>query len=762
VPQTCLCPRCRRRVLLPSRAAGQTVACPGCGFRITVPSDADRADDADQPGSRWPGVLLALTAGMALVVAAGLILFAVLPRDSALGRLLARAPDTGRPVPATEKAPPTDERAVVRVEDKPADPVTPAAEERPAPAPRTEEPPPKEETPPAPKEEPPAKEQPAPAPPEPAKPTTIAIKRIDKLDDEDLRKELLFAPEVALDQVPGSTAGLLTMARELESHGLIYPGPVAVAGQRPDLAGMPLRMGLDCRLGKEPAENLQALSRKLRTHLEAAIPRGSLDPRPDPDALRRELLGKEKPDWLQPEAIPALLQLLQAEGKPVRLVLVELLAKIDHKRATEALAMRALCDLSFDVREAAVRALAGRPREDYRDLLLAGLRYPWLPLQAHAAEALVALGHQDAVPQLVEMLKETPGTQPFTVTDAKKKEVLMVRELVRVNHLANCVLCHAPSFDRGDLVRGAVPTPGQALPAPVTTPQYYDRGGSFVRADVTYLRQDFSVVQTVDNPGKWPANQRYDYLTRLRPLTKQEVQRYELLKKELPLARLREPLAFALRELTGKDGGTDSDRWLALLSPKPKEKPAVTPEPAAQPARAAPADWKQFLMVRGAPEAIAADRQRAKKLADELVQASEAERGPLLAKLRDSTDPIHTRALAEAIPRLTGDARQKAREALDDHMSRESATALRDDLGDESAEVRRAAAAACGKAKTKGHIPDLIPLLEDTDAAVAEAALASLKALTGQDFGPAAGAAPADRAAAVRAWADWWKKQAGS
>jgi hypothetical protein len=41
---------------------------------------------------------------------------------------------------------------------------------------------------------------------------------------------------------------------------------------------------------------------------------------------------------------------------------------------------------------------------------------------------------------------------------------------VRINHLGNCLLCHSPSTSRADLVRGAVPTPGQPLPAPATTP----------------------------------------------------------------------------------------------------------------------------------------------------------------------------------------------------------------------------------------------------------------------------------------------------
>ena len=463
------------------------------------------------------------------------------------------------------------------------------------------------------------------------------------------------------------------------------------------------------------------------------------------------MLEKDHPDWLKPEAIPALLQLLQAENKPIRLVLVELLAKIDHKRATHALAVRALVDLSAEVRQTALQALSDRPTADYRDFLLAGLRYPWLPIQQHAAEALVALGQKDVVPQLIQLLDETPGTLPFTVS-GQKKEMIMVRELVRVNHLANCVLCHSPSFDRNDLVRGAVPTPGQPLPAPVTTPQYYERGGVFVRADITYLRQDFSVVQTVANPGKWPAYQRYDYLTRMRPLSKEEIKLADQIKKDLSMNQLREPVLFALRELTGKDGGLDPDRWLALLNPK-KEKPAKSAE---QPGGA---DWKQFLLVRGAPEALAAERREAKQQADELVKTPDSQRGPLLDQLRKGSDPFHTRALAEAIPQLTGDSRNKVRNALIEQMTHVSATALRDFLQDDSTDVRQAAATACGQANMKGQIPNLIPLLGDFDEGVAEAAHSSLRSLTGQDFGPAAGATPEKRTAAVRAWAAWWKKQ---
>ena len=112
-------------------------------------------------------------------------------------------------------------------------------------------------------------------------------------------------------------------------------------------------------------------------------------------------------------------------------------------------------------------------------------------------------GDLEAVPHLLPLLDAPPPAR-FLSSDRPEKPACTVRELVRINHLANCVLCHAPSHDRNDLVRGAVPLGGQPLPPPVA---YYEQGQNFVRADVTYLRQHFSVQQPVARPGTWPAYQ---------------------------------------------------------------------------------------------------------------------------------------------------------------------------------------------------------------------------------------------------------------
>ncbi|MCI0455503.1 MAG: HEAT repeat domain-containing protein, partial [Gemmataceae bacterium] len=333
----------------------------------------------------------------------------------------------------------------------------------------------------------------------------VAVKRRHYLTDEDLRKQLLRVPEV-------------TKAARTSERSAPHLTPELVS-QRPELAGLPLRMGADCHLGKEAAENLQALAHKLRTHLDICIPKdNSPDPRVNTTLLRRKLretASGASCEWLQPEALPTLVQMLQVENKPSRLLLIELLAQVHDPAASVALAQRALFDLSAEVRRAALQALAERPRDEYRDVLLAGFRYPWPPVADHAAEALVALQDREAVPRLLSLLQEADPT----AYSEKGTRTLFVRELVRINHLGNCRLCHAPSLSVNDPVRGQVPTPGQPLGPPTGGHSYGGNTGNFVRADITYLKQDFSVFQPVEKPGAWPTTQRYDYLVRTRPLT---------------------------------------------------------------------------------------------------------------------------------------------------------------------------------------------------------------------------------------------------
>jgi hypothetical protein len=210
--------------------------------------------------------------------------------------------------------------------------------------------------------------------------------------------------------------------------------------------------------------------------------------------------------------------------------------------------------------------LQTRNADNVRLVLLAGPRYPWAPVADHAAEALVALGDQTAIPQLEELAKQPDPRAVFGGTT--KPTVQSVRELVRVNHLSNCFLCHAPATVKTKLVLGRVPVAGKPLPQ---TPYYGSESppalivGNFVRADVTYLKQDFSVPQPVLKSGAWPVEQRHDYVVRTRKPTRAEQAAFEANPYEYPQ---KEAVLFALRELRREKDGAAED-----VSPSREEQP---------------------------------------------------------------------------------------------------------------------------------------------------------------------------------------------
>jgi hypothetical protein len=220
-------------------------------------------------------------------------------------------------------------------------------------------------------------------------------------------------------------------------------------------------------------------------------------------------------------------------------------------------------DLSPAVRRAAVAGLRRRPWRRYAPVLLRGLRYPWPPVADHAAVALRTLAPREAIGSLVDLLDLPSPSLP--VWDAQTQQYT-VREVVRVNHLRNCLLCHAPSASKDDgLVRGLVPAPGQPPPS-----LYYEaQNGDFVRADRTFLRQDFSVQLLDEDAGPWPREQRYAFVTRLRALSLGEMADLPAPSANYPQ---REAVLYALRGITGKDGGTTSQEWRERLGIVPAKR----------------------------------------------------------------------------------------------------------------------------------------------------------------------------------------------
>jgi hypothetical protein len=272
--------------------------------------------------------------------------------------------------------------------------------------------------------------------------------------------------------------------------------------------------------------------------------------------------------------IAALMQVLGPESVRMRKGLVQYLAGIAHAEATRALAKLAIFSAEEEVRQAAIDALKVRRERDYTSILVQGLRYPWPAVAKRSADALVKLERSDLVPKLVDLLDEPDPRLPALKT-VHKKEVPVVRELVRVNHHRNCLMCHAPGTGNlsSQVLTAQVPIPGQPLPTP-----FEGYGNSQpdvqVRVDVTYLRQDFSLFQPVADAHPWPEMQRFDFLVRERVLTADQARDFR--DKLAPQGEgVQSPyhraVLAALRELTGRDTEPSPEAWRKLLGLNAKE-----------------------------------------------------------------------------------------------------------------------------------------------------------------------------------------------
>src|SRR5207247_8600576 len=91
----------------------------------------------------------------------------------------------------------------------------------------------------------------------PAEPAIEKVfKRLDFRSEEELRKELVQVPVFKNTQLPAASMRQLTAAPKDKKFA---------PDEMPDFAGLPMRMGIDCQLDRELAENRQPLSCTLRT-----------------------------------------------------------------------------------------------------------------------------------------------------------------------------------------------------------------------------------------------------------------------------------------------------------------------------------------------------------------------------------------------------------------------------------------------------------------------------------------------------------------
>jgi hypothetical protein len=386
----------------------------------------------------------------------------------------------------------------------------------------------------------------------------------------------------------------------------------ALRHERPDLHGLPFAMGDACRTKGELSKQfnlavatvrraLQGSSRAVTTTravqratgevIQTATTAVVVDPqsaegfwtRYQAECAQEDRTARadrKQQEHVTLARIAGLMQILAPESAGMRVGLVKYLSAVSHAEATRALARLALFSAEDEVRNAAVEALKVRRERDYTDVLLQGFRYPLPAVARRAADALIKLERTDLLDKLVEVLDEADPRLPVShETDGKKVEV--VRELVKVNHHKNCMLCHAPGNTgtvSPETLTAGVPIPGEPLNPPSGGYQN-SQPDILVRIDVTYLRQDFSAFQAVADANPWPEMQRFDFLVRAREVGGEEADAY---RQKL---ELREPgrvspyhraALTALRELTGKDAAPTAEAWRKLLDLPTKTKRTVS------------------------------------------------------------------------------------------------------------------------------------------------------------------------------------------
>ena len=127
------------------------------------------------------------------------------------------------------------------------------------------------------------------------------------------------------------------------------------------------------------------------------------------------------------------------------------------------------------------------------------------------------------------------------------------------------------------MLTASIPVRGE----PIALSEYYrPQTRNVVRLDVTYLRQDFSLLLPVENADPWPRMQRYDFLVRERTLTAEEAEAYREEQRKGspgPQSPQRRNVLRALRGLTGRDAGLKSAAWRKMLDLPARESPANEP-----------------------------------------------------------------------------------------------------------------------------------------------------------------------------------------
>jgi len=244
----------------------------------------------------------------------------------------------------------------------------------------------------------------------------------------------------------------------------------ALLESRSDLAGLPFQMGGACRTSGEQMKQVKIAVGAVRSALRsnataeniATVGNGSVMASGDVNANAgsptflwsqitsifeqqdnaRTRQDRELNEHVVLGRIAALTQMLAAETPEVRIRLVKYLTGVPHIEATKALARLATFSAQDDVRQAAIDSLKVRREKGYTDILVKGLSYPWPAVAKNSADAIAKMGRADLIPNLITMLESPDPRLPIAKSAAGHKAEV-VRELVKVNHPRNCMMCHA-------------------------------------------------------------------------------------------------------------------------------------------------------------------------------------------------------------------------------------------------------------------------------------------------------------------------------
>lgn len=341
---------------------------------------------------------------------------------------------------------------------------------------------------------------------------------------------------------------------------------------REDLKGLPIVMGDDCRMNEADSLTMHKVSLDLSRTM-AFIDRAtnlssSVRQQQSPQQIKVNLymaVKKIEQTLNAPERENQRLltvdQILQARPLEMRKTFVKSLAMESSQTAANLLTCYVKYDLDESVRMLATKALSDFPRKSIRGKLLDGIDYPWTPAALHSAEALVRLNDTSAVPMLVEKLQDLNPNLMFEQTTKS----YVKRELVAINHFKNCMLCHADGDRRS---RGRAVVPEWDRPIPVR--YYHSNSDSLLaRADITYMRQDFSVMRNIADenrvPKSWPESQRFDYVVKRTTLADEAEYKSLAERPTNEKYQRRDAIIFALRKLTDLEPEDNSyENWKAL------------------------------------------------------------------------------------------------------------------------------------------------------------------------------------------------------